>query len=581
MHRRLVNSLLADCSTYRCIQIRKLQTSLRKEQRLAEVEEMPQNGVTNGHTNGDASILDDIPGLENVVGEIGGWIPPCIPKKCKYHNRQDVDPKLNPHTTRQIAPRPKVCSSILDAIGNTPMVRLNKIPKSVGLDCEILVKCEFLNPGGSLKDRIGLRMIEDAEHDGRLKPGSVIIEPTSGNTGIGLGMVAGVKGYRMIAVMPEKNSDEKVYTMRAEGVELVRTPTIASYESPESAYRVAYKLADIVPNSVVLDQYRSASNALAHYDGTAEEILDACDDKLDMLVISTGTGGTLTGLERKIKERCPDCKIVAIDPVGSRVAPDDMFVKGSSQIEGIGKDFYPTVADRELVDKWYKATDKGSLNMARRLIKDEGIMSGGSSGCVLYYAIKAAKDYGLKEGDRVVCVFADSIRNYMTKFLSDDWMNDFKYMEDTLDESKQWWYGKKVTELSLVAPNLITPTEKVSDMLTLLRNQTAGNDQALIIGDDGQVQGMVTLALLLAQLKKGNLTKDDQVSKVLYGRFKQATVDSTLGEVSAMLDLDSFVVIHKGTPGTSGHSIAGVATSIELITFLTENAPNKSSSKMK
>jgi cystathionine beta-synthase len=195
--------------------------------------------------------------------------------------------------------------NILHHIGNTPLVRINSIAKAAGLKCELLAKCEFFNAGGSVKDRIGYRMVEDAEKSGRLKKGDVLIEPTSGNTGIGLALAAAVKGYRCIIVMPEKMSQEKVDVLRGLGAEIVRTPTEAAFDSPESHIGVANRLNKEIPNSHILDQYSNPSNPLAHYDGTAEEILDACDGKVDMVVATAGTGGTIAGIARKIKEKLP------------------------------------------------------------------------------------------------------------------------------------------------------------------------------------------------------------------------------------------------------------------------------------
>uniref|UniRef100_A0A8C5P7P3 cystathionine beta-synthase n=1 Tax=Leptobrachium leishanense TaxID=445787 RepID=A0A8C5P7P3_9ANUR len=243
----------------------------------------------------------------------------------------------------------KYSPDILDKIGDTPLVRINHIGKAHGLKCELLGKCEFFNAGGSVKDRISLRMVQDAERDGILKPGDTIIEPTSGNTGIGLALAAAVKGYRCIIVMPEKMSMEKVDVLRALGAEIVRTPTNARFDSPESHVGVAWRLKNEIPNSHILDQYRNASNPLAHYDSTAEEILEQCEGRLDMLVAGAGTGGTITGLARKIKEKCPGCKVVGVDPEGSILAePEELNQtdKTGYEVEGIGYDFIPTVLDR-------------------------------------------------------------------------------------------------------------------------------------------------------------------------------------------------------------------------------------------
>lgn len=346
---------------------------------------------------------------------------PDLPSKCPWTPNANFEE--SPHTSYPLKPRPKILPNILHAIGNTPLVRLNNIPKKEGLQCELLAKCEFLNPGGSVKDRIGWRMVEDAEAKGIIKPGDTIIEPSSGNTGIGLAMAAAVKSYRCIVVMPLKMSDEKVNTLRALGAEIVRTPTEAAFDAPEGLMAVAHRMASEIPNAIVLDQYRNPNNPLAHYETTAEEILRDTDGKLDMLVLGVGTGGTIAGIARKIKEKVPSCTIIGVDPFGSSLALPEELNKTdvtTYQVEGIGYDFVPTVLDRSVVDKWVKSNDAESFPMSRRLIKDEGLLCGGSSGSAMHHAIEAARSLGPTQ--RCVVILADGLRNYMTKFVSDEWM---------------------------------------------------------------------------------------------------------------------------------------------------------------
>lgn len=300
---------------------------------------------------------------------------------------------------------------------NAKSVILGSVEFMIYTDTLIVVKCEFFNAGGSVKDRIGKRMIEEAEKSGKLKPGYTIIEPTSGNTGIGLALAAAVKGYRAIITMPEKMSQEKVDVLRALGAEIIRTPTEAAFDSPESHISVALRLNKQIPNSVILDQYANPYNPIAHYDTTAEEILKSCGGKIDMFVAGAGTGGTISGVARKLKEKCPDCVIVGVDPHGSILAePEELNkIEGSYKVEGIGYDFIPRVLDRTVVDKWYKSDDLNSFTYSRRLIREEGILCGGSSGSAMWAAIEAAKS--LKKGQRCVVLLADSVRNYMSKFL--------------------------------------------------------------------------------------------------------------------------------------------------------------------
>ena len=308
--------------------------------------------------------------------------------------------------------------NILTTIGNTPVVRMNQIGNE--LDCELFSKCEFLNPGGSIKDRIGWKMVEDAEQSGRIKPGDTLIEPTSGNTGQGIALAAAVKGYKCIITLPEKMSKEKQIALEALGAKIIRTPTEASFDSPESHIGVAKKLQKEIPNSHILDQYANPSNPEAHYDGTAQEILDVFGKDLHMVVMGVGTGGTITGVAKRLKEEIPDIVIVGADPVGS-------ILGGGTEVEpylveGIGYDFFPDVLDNDLVDEYVKTEDEESFIMARRLIKEEGFLCGGSCGSAMIAALKSAKH--LDKDKRCLVVLPDGIRNYMTKFPNDQWMKD-------------------------------------------------------------------------------------------------------------------------------------------------------------
>ena len=308
--------------------------------------------------------------------------------------------------------------NILSTIGNTPVVKINKIAKN--LDCNVFAKCEFFNPGGSVKDRIGWNMVKEAELSGRIKPGDTLIEPTSGNTGQGIALAAAVKGYKCIITMPEKMSQEKQIALEALGAEIIRTPTEAKSSDPESHISVAKKLNKEIENSHILDQYSNPSNPEAHYYGTAEEIIKDFNNNLDMVVISVGTGGTITGIAKRLKEEMPAIKIVGADPEGSILGGGEKV--SSYLVEGIGYDFIPDVLDNSLIDEYIKTKDEESFIMARRLIKEEGLLCGGSCGATMVAALKAASK--LKNGQNCLVILADGIRNYMTKFPNDSWMKE-------------------------------------------------------------------------------------------------------------------------------------------------------------
>jgi len=315
--------------------------------------------------------------------------------------------------------------NILQAIGDTPIVRFNRVGSD--LPCEIYGKCEFMNPGGSVKDRIGYNMIAVAERAGLIKPGDTLIEPTSGNTGIGIALAAAVKGYKVIITMPEKMSHEKQVVLEALGAKIYRTPTEAAWDDPESHISLAKKLQKEIPNSHILDQYSNPANPGAHYEFTAQEILDDMDERLKMVVMGVGTGGTITGIARRLKEEIPDIQIVGADPYGS-------ILGGGTEVhpylvEGIGYDFFPEVLDNTLVDQYIKVNDEDSFHTARRLIREEGLLVGGSCGTAVWAALQAAKN--LQPGDQCLVILPDSMRNYLTKFPDEKWMEKHDFSAAT------------------------------------------------------------------------------------------------------------------------------------------------------
>ncbi len=317
----------------------------------------------------------------------------------------------------------EVHKTILDVIGNTPLVQLNKV--SQGLKPVILAKLENLNPGGSVKDRIGVAMIEEAERKGLLKPGGTIVEPTSGNTGVGLAMVASVKGYKMIFVMPDKMSEEKRAILRAYGAKVVVTPTNVPPESAEHYTKVAERLERETPNSYMPNQYENRANPEAHYRTTGPEIWRQTEGKVDVFVCSMGTGGTITGTGRFLKEKKKSLKVVGADPEGSIFYPRFHRQKEDPhqyKVEGIGEDFMPGTLDMLIVDDVIQVSDTDAFRMARRLAQEEGIMAGGSAGTAVQAALRVAER--LDERKTIVTLLPDTGRNYLSKLFSDKWMRE-------------------------------------------------------------------------------------------------------------------------------------------------------------
>ncbi len=421
--------------------------------------------------------------------------------------------------------------SVLEAVGQTPLVRLSRMARD--LKCELLGKLEFMNPGGSVKDRIGVRMLLEAEKAGRIKPGDTLIEPTSGNTGIGLAMAAAVRGYRMIITMPEKMSREKQVVLEALGAEIIRTPTEAAFDAPESHICVAERLREVLPNAHILDQYGNDDNPKAHEEGTGREILDQTGGKLDAVVASAGTGGTITGIARVIKRELPSCQIIGVDPVGSILAGPGPI--SSYKVEGIGYDFIPDVLDRDLIDRWIKTNDRDAFRTARQLIRKEGLLCGGSSGSATWAALQVAKEMG--PGSRIVVILPDSVRNYMTKFVDDAWMRQSGFVD--MDDHRLGTISELVRALPPREVISVEDDRTLGDAVGLFKSH--GISQ-MPCTTDGRLSGVITEADVLRFLVDGR-SPSTALARVMERKVHTVNADDSANELPQTFERGEVAIV--------------------------------------
>jgi cystathionine beta-synthase len=454
--------------------------------------------------------------------------------------------------------------TVLELVGGTSIVRLPKLSPPGG--AEILAKLEYLNPGGSVKDRIGLPMIEQAEREGKLKPGGTIVEPTSGNTGVGLAIAAAAKGYRCIFVMPDKMSQEKISLLRAYGAEVVITPTAVEHDSPESYYSVSDRLAEEIPGGFKPDQYSNMANPNAHYESTGPEIWEQTDGEIDALVISVGTGGTISGVGRYFKERKPEVLIVGADPEGSVYTAKDERDVHPYFVEGIGKDTWPQTMDPSVVDEWIRVSDRDSFLTARRLAREEGILAGGSGGTSVWAALEVARRLG--PGKRVLTMIPDSGRNYLSKFFDDNWMLEHAFLErqappPTVEEVLR---SKRVEEAEIPALVTISAHQKVGEAIDVMQRYSISQLPVVRNGTGdslADVIGSLQDRDLLDRVFKNPDALHEDVAAAMQPPLATIEARATLDDVFATLTggTNAVVVARGGRP-------VGVLTRSDLLEYL-------------
>jgi len=471
--------------------------------------------------------------------------------------------------TVHLPAEPQIHDNILGTMGNTPLVRLNRLAR--GVRCQVVAKVEYFNPGGSVKDRIGITIIEDAERNGLLKPGGTVVEATSGNTGVGLAMAAILKGYKTVFVMPDKMSEEKIRVLRAYGARVVVTPTNVEPEDPRSYYSVARQIVADTPNSILANQYHNPINPQSHFDTTGPEIWKQTAGKIDVFVCGMGTGGTITGVAHYLKQMNPKIQIVGVDPIGSILY--DYFYTGKMteahvyKTEGIGEDFIPSNYDFTVIDDMVRVNDKETMLMTRRLVREEGIFAGVSCGAAIAGALHYAADRDLGPDKMMVVLLPDSGSRYLSKVFDDNWMRENRFLESDWAEATIGTVLDRKTRHEMVFAHCSDP---VGEVINILKNSDVS--QLPVVGERDQLLGVVTEVSLLNYLLRqpggdpASIAIED--AGVIDANVQTLSAATPVESLMSVFNTAKVALVTENVPGSEDKRVVGIITQIDLLDFL-------------